>query len=659
MALVAICVLVFSSCQGASLVEKDTGVLRLTIAGGPETSRNLGSRDIDANVTTVEVKMTSVPSDLYPPKMASAVFNAGGTTVSIGQVKVGTWKVELFLNDTTGNQLYYGSSQVTISAGATTTASIEVFKTGTADITVTEGVDAPTLTPGTPNMVAKTYPLTITFPSSVQKLASNYIKYTVGTEGATPADPVQGTATGSNDDIINLPMDFTDTIKVKLFLADGRSSAVQTLSYSRPYFSLAQSSYTGFQNVTLQSMRAGTTIRYTVSDALPGAEPTYEYGTLAGNGTVVQLQYPTSVLKAVSYYAGEPDSVSDIASATYTLNVAPKIEVYINGSTKVLNGTGTLDFGISSPDADIAGSILILNAGDGQDLVLAPIYAAITGTDSTRFQLGSSLVVQKTLLDGEATTIPVNFTPGGSTGTKNAVLTIYSNDPTDPSFAVALTAAAYDAPSVALLSGIEVAGAGDSVVNGLYNWVTDNKNGYTGYGLSGTTNTYLYYSTYGNRYSIGYDSGWGSISSAYADMYSAATTYRYYKNTATTNPIGLTTTWTSNGGGASPVVTRITGGLNGKDLTDIALAGFMTTGRQLKVYYTASAGAGDSAATPTFKWYRRSISSDPWSIISGATAQTYTLTDTPSSGTQFKVEVTPTAASGLVGATQTAMVTVP
>jgi hypothetical protein len=350
--LALVSIIPFLSCRLAGLAEGESGSLRLVVSAPQGAARALGARAIDASVTTVEVKLTSVPSDLYPPRMASAAFVPAGTTVSMNNVKVGTWKVEIFLNDTTGNQLYYGSDQVTITAGTTTSASIAVFKTGGVGVTVTEGVEVPIFTPSAPNMTTKTFPLGISFPASVAQGTTNIIKYTIGTGGTVPSDPSLTIGTSINASLSTpLTMNFTDTIKAVVIMgSDARSSAVVTFSYTRPYFDLAAGSYSGYQNVRLQSMRSSITIRYTVSDTTPGADPTYEYGEIGGINTVVALRNPTSVLKALSYIAGQPDTISDVASATYTLTIhnapaatlAQGLEVAVAGTDASYNGKYSL-----------------------------------------------------------------------------------------------------------------------------------------------------------------------------------------------------------------------------------------------------------------------------------------------------------------------------
>jgi hypothetical protein len=654
----AVFILLFVSCQEAGISgrDKDSGSLRLVI--GDPASKGLGAKAL-TGVDTVFVTMTN---EVYPQKSAIGSF---GSTITIPSIRIGTWKVQVDLSDSVTNTLKYnGETYVTITAGTTTNASIAVFGVGELIGSVTEGVPPPIFTPSAINMVAMTYTLSISWPTYLTHGVSDYIKYTIGTLGAVPLDPVASDA-GSISTITLTNVAFTDTIKGRLILSGGLESSVATFSYLRPYFSLAQGSYTGFQYVSLYSMQPGVTIRYTVSDAAPGAQPTYEAGTV-WDGEKVVLRYPTSILKAVSYTAGQPDTVSDVTSATYYLDVAPSIQVYLAAGSPVANNYfPAYDFGAITPNQSSERAIYIGNAGNGQDLILNPNFATVT-TNSTNFMIGDPTGVLRTIPMGRATAFNVSFQPGGTKGVKTGALTIYSNDPTTPSFIVNLTGKAYDAPTVTLLSGLEVTGAADTVVNGRYDRDLD-RNGYAGYKLSGTT--YIYYQA-GWGYIVGYANGsvqsnsvtWSSINSATVDNTYAPSTNRYYKNTTT--PLGLSAAWSTNGGGAKPDVTRVSG-INGKDMSnDTAFAGYMTLGRTIKVYYsvTADSGGGDTvAATPaSFQWYKKNPGGNNWFLISGATAETYTLTSNDiGSGTQLKVEVTSRATSGVPGLSDFSMITVP
>ena len=669
--LAAVYVLLSVSCQGAGLGGKDAGALRLVIQGSAQASKALGSKTIDASVTDVELKMTSVPSDLYPPRMASAAFNLAGTTLTLSNIKVGTWKVEVFLNDVSGNQIYYGSDQVQIYSNIQTTATIDVFKTGGLSGTVVEGVPPPYFAPNAPNMVSKTFSMTIAFPSGVSAGSSNYIKYTVGANGAVPLDPDNSSPNGSNNPIPLAVVNFTDTIKARIVMGDLRMSAVQTFSYTRPYFSLAEGSYTGFQNTTLLSMRPGVTIRYTVSDSAPGAEPTYEYGELAGNNSVVALRYPTTVLKAVSYIAGQPDTISDLASATYTLDVAPKIQVYINGGTLIADGAGTLNFGITTPSSSLGSQVVVGNAGNGQDLLLGSPYASISGTDSGKFALSTSGTVQRTIANGDYQVIGLSFSPGGSTGTKTAILHLYSDDPAAGAsdFTINLTALSGNAPTVAFLEGLEVKGSTYS--SGAY-YPVGTLNLYTGYQLKNDATTYIFYSS--GYYRIGSNGSWSGLGNATSDMYDVNTKYR--KNASPSNPLGKssylydsTDSWGPiSGNGTAPWVTRLSG-IGGKvsGIANTAYTGFMTTGRVLNVYYSYAGDVGDaedqSATGTQIKWYKRASGVSSWGDpikSSSYSDQTYTLTGADiSPGTEIKVEVTPKSVAGLVGQAQVSTITVP
>lgn len=96
--LAAVSVLLSVSCLNPILQDKTTGSLRILIPGVSAVSKGIVARAI-TGVTAVEVKMTN---DLYAPRMAQGSL---GSAITIANVKVGTWKVELYLNDSSGNQL--------------------------------------------------------------------------------------------------------------------------------------------------------------------------------------------------------------------------------------------------------------------------------------------------------------------------------------------------------------------------------------------------------------------------------------------------------------------------------------------------------------------------------------------------------------------------
>ena len=84
-----------------------TGSLVVKISGAQ--SRDVAGKSLSKSITGVSdivVKLNPRNSN-YAPLQASAAW---GNSVSFSNVKPGSWDILVYLNDSSGNQLYYGES---------------------------------------------------------------------------------------------------------------------------------------------------------------------------------------------------------------------------------------------------------------------------------------------------------------------------------------------------------------------------------------------------------------------------------------------------------------------------------------------------------------------------------------------------------------------
>ena len=113
-------------------------------------------------------------------------------------------------------------------------------------------------------------------------------------------------------------------------------------------------------------------------------------------------------------------------------DAVPALKVSMPSGAEVQNGTGALDFGSLPQGAATALSLALENRGSG---ILGNWSLAITGPGAPDFAIGTAPQPEVTATG--VTRVAVRFIPT-SAGTKNALLTINSNSPDTPVFAIAL-----------------------------------------------------------------------------------------------------------------------------------------------------------------------------------------------------------------------------
>ncbi len=130
---------------------------------------------------------------------------------------------------------------------------------------------------------------------------------------------------------------------------------------------------------------------------------------------------------------------SEGGAGSYTLEVAPsppELAVEHPSNTRLTSGTATLDFGTVAVSATAQKSIRLRNLGAEY---LRGLRAVLEGADTTGFTV--SPLYRNTLGFEDTFTFNVNYQPLTVGMTSQATLRIMSNDPTTPSFTIALTGA--------------------------------------------------------------------------------------------------------------------------------------------------------------------------------------------------------------------------
>lgn len=205
--------------------------------------------------------------------------------------------------------------------------------------------------------------------------------------------------------------------KLLLYKLDSSSNQAAT-----PTFSPAAGTYTSAQSVTISCTTEGASIYYTTD----GTDPNN-----TGNGTLYSTPISvtsTTTIKAIAYASGYDPSA--IASATYTINVAPTITVTevtlpafsatagsSQDQTITVNGTNLTDnitLALSGTDADVfslSEYTITPTAGSVTDKVITITYAPTApgshtdtltlsssgATDVTRYLTGTATLAKPTV----------------------------------------------------------------------------------------------------------------------------------------------------------------------------------------------------------------------------------------------------------------------
>jgi len=164
-------------------------------------------------------------------------------------------------------------------------------------------------------------------------------------------------------------------------------------------------------------------------------------GTLKENGIeITQDELPFSLSgNTVTYdpgdYAGNDSFTFKANDGEFDSDVATVF--IIVSAPKILVSKTEIDFGSIRQNTTTKRTLAIGNTGNA-DLTITDLV--ITGTDSSEFSIliGKDYCSGKTLSSGDSCTVDVTFSPT-SAGAKSAALTIYSDDPDNPAFAVELS----------------------------------------------------------------------------------------------------------------------------------------------------------------------------------------------------------------------------
>ncbi|MCW0219581.1 MAG: MBG domain-containing protein, partial [Prosthecobacter sp.] len=161
--------------------------------------------------------------------------------------------------------------------------------------------------------------------------------------------------------------------------------------------------------------------------------------TTVPEGLPVQILYDESATLPVE--AGDYTVQATVDTALYsavgftTLSVLrPQLALEREPALPLLSGISAVDLGSVAPDTASPFTFTIRNAGTG---LLSNFVATVTGPDAAQFSIAGP--ASDSVAAGQATTLDVIFSPQ-STGIKNAVLQVASNDFSVPLFTVNLTA---------------------------------------------------------------------------------------------------------------------------------------------------------------------------------------------------------------------------
>jgi hypothetical protein len=140
-------------------------------------------------------------------------------------------------------------------------------------------------------------------------------------------------------------------------------------------------------------------------------------------------------------------------------------ESMANISVTLPGNVDTLDFGNVAVDTISQGKVATIQNTGPNGLVLGTIV--LGGTNAGDFSIAENACAGKTLAQFENCTVKIAFTPT-STGTRNAMLSIPSNDPDTPTFTVQLKGTGILSAECSIWS--DVIGKYNSYVSGQAAW---------------------------------------------------------------------------------------------------------------------------------------------------------------------------------------------
>jgi hypothetical protein len=328
----------YSSAQNVALnCATEGATIHFTVDGSEpsSTSAVYSSPIVVSSTTTVKAKAfktgmtdSDTASATYtiniPSKVATPTFSPPGGTYSSSQnvalscsTDGATIRYTVDGSEPTSSSTVY-SGPISVSSG-TVTVKAKAFKDGMTDSDTASATYTISVEPA--KVAAPTFS-----PSGGTYSSSQSVVLSCSTSGATIRYTVDGSEPSASSTVYSSPISVgvTTTIKAKAFKSGMTDSDTTTATYTisvepakvaAPTFSPPRGSYSSSQNVALGCGTDGATIRYTTD----GSEPTSSSTVYSGPIVVSS----TTTIKAKAFKSGMTDS--DTASATYTINIPPKV----------------------------------------------------------------------------------------------------------------------------------------------------------------------------------------------------------------------------------------------------------------------------------------------------------------------------------------------
>ena len=296
--------------------------------------------------------------------------------------------------------------------------------------------------------------------------------------------------------------------------------------------------------------------------------------------------------------------------------------------TLTIDGTeqdaaSSYNFGLTEAEGTGISKTIILTNSTGSDVTVN----SLTLSDEVNYSLTSPALPVTTAAGGTAE-VTLTFSPQSS-GSIDSTISIEVQGISDP-FILDLSGEGNYAPTVKF--GIQVTGAGNTAANGFYErdgfFNTDPNYRRPNYTKSGSINFYCYLYDYSDGWFWGIDSTQGlgyPDNTEYAsddwNEYMVPPETGWVDNTIEDTPPGLT-------------LYDITG-TNAQEDEELT-ANYL---------YFDEEGDAEVTADASYQWYRSNAEDGTYTAISGATTETYI--PAADSGFFLKVEITPSAATGI------------
>jgi N-acetylneuraminic acid mutarotase len=315
----------YTSAQTVTISDATAGatIYYTTDGSTPTTSSTVYSGPV--KVTSAEtLKAVAIASGYSLSDVASATYTinlpAATPTFSVTPGTYTSAQTVTISDATIGATIYYTANGSTPTTGSTQYS-------GPIKVNATETLKAVAVASGysLSDVASATYTINLpaatpTFsPAAGTYTSAQTITISDGTAGATIYYTTDGSTPTTGSTIYSSPIkvSMTETLKAVAIASgyslSGVASATYTINFpaATPVFSPAAGTYTSVQIVTVSDATSGATIYYTTDGSTPTTSST-QYTSPIKVST-------TETLKAVAIASGY--SLSDVASATYTLNL--------------------------------------------------------------------------------------------------------------------------------------------------------------------------------------------------------------------------------------------------------------------------------------------------------------------------------------------------